>query len=735
MAETPPLEDAAALPAAAETLPVSPVIEIHSPALRSRILMGRKAKNPVDRRVYVEKIRVFLFSLKELPSCISIKNKSRPTQCSCFHDAVMGNDEMDALVQWLFLFALKPRKEQVELVSEWIKYNLFIGKLALFSQENKNKTYILPSSVNQQCCKNTLCRLIGFGGHRWMTCVKIASGKTPLSHAASQRKPNNINMTLRRDMLSFFAHMAKLASPRATLVVREIVNGKVQTTLKNKSDFLLELPSSTTKRSLYGRFVRDRGWNYLVNATSAVAVPLPEQEQKPIPSWSTFLKYWGRFYPLLVICKPREDVCGECYIYANRHKYIKRKTGQEVLDNEHLEGDTDDESVLEEEENSPAVAATGDEESMQDPIIEQEDMILKAAKHVEMARIQRQYYQDAKTLSRTTAHLPPSQRSLCIVADYAQNMGVPSFGYEQPGETYYYSPMNAYCFGVVDCTVTLEDHLHAYIYMEDQAKKGGNNVASLLWLHLQSQRYTATEEPFKELTFIFDNCGGQNKNNMVLRMLFFIVKMGVAKVARASFLVRGHTKNDCDRLFNLMKKDIRKTNVYTPKQLLQSIKHKQVTAVPVDSSVFKDWDALEDKHIRKAAGLINTNHMFEVNIDVDNGNSMTFREAHGYKDTVVKMVKKEFVSSDKAFWLSLTNTLTTLKPTGIQDIKWKELHDKWKPLVPEEYWKSWKYYATDLSQKQRENIKSNTAKSKAARKERSRTANEPTTATTAAPKP
>jgi len=55
--------------------------------------------------------------------------------------------------------------------------------------------------------------------------------------------------------------------------------------------------------------------------------------------------------------------------------------------------------------------------------------------------------------------------SFCIVGDYAQNLGVPHFGGEQPGDTYYYSPLSVYCFGVVDVCGE-QDKLHAYMAIQ-----------------------------------------------------------------------------------------------------------------------------------------------------------------------------------------------------------------------------------------------------------------------------
>jgi hypothetical protein len=56
-------------------------------------------------------------------------------------------------------------------------------------------------------------------------------------------------------------------------------------------------------------------------------------------------------------------------------------------------------------------------------------------------------------------------------------MGLPHHGNEQPGETYYYSPLSIFVFGITNYA---NEMLNAYVYDEGEAKKGGNNVCSLL---------------------------------------------------------------------------------------------------------------------------------------------------------------------------------------------------------------------------------------------------------------
>ena len=88
--------------------------------------------------------------------------------------------------------------------------------------------------------------------------------------------------------------------------------------------------------------------------------------------------------------------------------------------------------------------------------------------------------------------------------------------------------MNVFLLGIVD---VVNDTLHGHLYHEGQGKKGGNNVASLIMktlIYLQwiQDEKTAADEN-QELNIVFDNCPGQNKNNMVIRMVPYLVEMGM----------------------------------------------------------------------------------------------------------------------------------------------------------------------------------------------------------------
>ena len=102
------------------------------------------------------------------------------------------------------------------------------------------------------------------------------------------------------------------------------------------------------------------------------------------------------------------------------------------------------------------------------------------------------------------------------------NLTLPHLGQEQPGDTYYFSPIFLYCLGIVDAGT---QKLTEYLYQEREGGKGGNNTSSLLIDYLKS-RIIKEGNPFEELNIIMDNCAGQNKNRMMIKDGDFLVEKG-----------------------------------------------------------------------------------------------------------------------------------------------------------------------------------------------------------------
>ena len=72
-----------------------------------------------------------------------------------------------------------------------------------------------------------------------------------------------------------------------------------------------------------------------------------------------------------------------------------------------------------------------------------------------------------------------------------------------------------------------------------------------------------------DLSIIMDNFSVQNKNNYVLRLPAYLTMNKYFEKVQIVFLVDGHTKNTADRLFNLLKIDYRKENVFSLSKLIK----------------------------------------------------------------------------------------------------------------------------------------------------------------------
>ena len=200
-------------------------------------------------------------------------------------------------------------------------------------------------------------------------------------------------------------------------------------------------------------------------------------------------------------------------------------------------------------------------------------------------------------------------------------MALPVFNREQPGCVYYYTPLSVYCLGAVDeahkyDSTTFKAHLHAHVWHQGVAKKGASNVASLVMKTLGHREILKEGEIGGELCCIFNNCTGQNKNNTMLKLKVYLTEMKYFKRVKFIFLIKGHTKNAADRLFNLLKWYYRMDNAFTMAQLIQLLdKTNQATIHEAKEDDMKDWESFLDLFYSDFSGKIKKNHIFECSYD------------------------------------------------------------------------------------------------------------------------
>jgi len=101
-----------------------------------------------------------------------------------------------------------------------------------------------------------------------------------------------------------------MAEPRATRIVREAT----QTSLRDDNN-LYDLPTYMMRRGLYKEFCYGRG--QLVTYTNKGNVKFEQRmdqewsgESLHCPALSTFIAFWDKEYPELVIRRAVKDICG-----------------------------------------------------------------------------------------------------------------------------------------------------------------------------------------------------------------------------------------------------------------------------------------------------------------------------------------------------------------------------------------------------------------------------------------
>ena len=269
--------------------------------------------------------------------------------------------------------------------------------------------------------------------------------------------------------------------------------------------------------------------------------------------------------------------------------------------------------------------------------------------------------------------------------DFSQNIYLPNFGGNQPGDTYYYSPLNIYQFGIVDCSDG-SDTLYSYVYSEGDGKKGGNNVVSCLMKNFEEMGYFQAPN-YGELTICADNCTGQNKNRMVIWFIIWLVETGHFNKVTLLFFVRGHTKNAADRLFNLLKHGYHNRDIFTFDELLQVLsEHDQVNVRRMKPSNFKNYDKFFSLYYKKpTSGSVTRTHVFTV----ERGGSDIFLRLKDCAESPERIqllikTKKGANLNRRLETLKSLDGLETCVHEGIKPIKQIELWSKWRKHLPEE---------------------------------------------------
>ena len=600
------------------------------------------------------------------------------------------------------------------------------------------------------------------GATQWNRLKKeaLAFG-VPLPHG-NKGKKRALDDEISGPIKEFWAGVESLSEIRATKTIRSVSGLETQ----GDSDGEVRLPQYFSLRNLYGRYLDELGYDFKQYGNVFYDVIFRNEDgatQKPYVQLSTFHNIWKKDFGHIKVSTRIEDICVMCYRFANRHKFMKKSAVNSAADASLFMDEADDEISDEVDSGDGGVNGsshtTDDGESVEEePTIEsnqtqeestfgedtedelgdiagggdaqcREKMIERAHRHVRMAQVQRLLYVSYvhKARQHVRLKIPFNRRSFTFVVDYGQNMELPVYNSEQPGCSYYYSPLGVYNLGMVDQAYAgpndnendnPRDHMHLHIYHEGVGKKGANNVCSLIWRTLKIKGLLKPGgETGGELNIIFDNCTGQNKNNTVLKLMVWLTEMGYFKTVNFIFifLIVGHTKNAADRLFNLVKIQYRKRNLYTMKQLIaacDSSEHVSIHKASVND-LFMDWEVYLNHFYSDFSGKVKQNHIFSCDYGSSRVGNKLFahlRESDLPEDVIVKhnTIKQTFLGrkllfADKPFSdavnarpqimeLAMNGSLkdgqetvgklNVIENLGINIFKQVELAYKYKKIVP-----------------------------------------------------
>lgn len=649
----------------------------------------------------------------------------RRTQCTCmrFLQEQENTGKAMQVAEYMVHFTSLGREAKRSLLHEWAKVSTYLRSL---DNTNRKMSYLLPGIRSVQgeaihrICRNGLQGLLDVGRRSWKTAMEDPGRAEQLTGRMElESNKGKANAEIYDSLHIFFTELKLEALPFATRIIRD----ETGTTTRDDDPDDLVLPPHISKHSCFARWCYLRGWKVEKKSSAKTiytpvkeftrrpfddddedGVPLwPEgSEYKRVVTWPTFLYYWKRKFPHIKVRKKGADTCTDCQILCNefrtRQARSERIRAAEGRDDANDDTDSGAEDPPE-EEDPPG-------EDLENEIVRMEGTLEKARQHVRAYQVQRDQSRRLISLARLyITHLLPSLvRRKVLTIDMGQNLCLPNFEAEQPGDTYYMSPLTVLLFGVVDnATEDGKDRMNAYIWREFEGDRGANNIASCLLKDLKRRGWLQGPN-FSELTYIADNCGGQNKNKVVVRFLMWLVENRIFPRVRIFFLVKGHTKNAADRMFNLLKHQYHRRNIFTYEKLHETLSmNAYVDVFQMRPEHFYDHLEWQDKYYRTPTqGEFKRTHVFTICRNT-HGITAHIRNAESKPTQLLKQDDNDSIiriddlmptnKSRKARRLNpevraqeiarMEQELKQLNPTPLKPIKQVELWKKWGPLLPE----------------------------------------------------
>jgi hypothetical protein len=436
-------------------------------------------------------------------------------KCGCL---AIGRERnaRSAIAKYLTWFERRNKHEQDSIVFEWWRYVLILKPSKAQKQGMKNKNvFCLPfvddgtDAIDDKVRTHLLCKrglycLLTFGQRRYVSIRSAAKSSAvfPDHKSIGKKNYNAVEKNERKyqPLKDHFEYLKNLGEVQAMRAVATLVDGRIGgRTNRDDNIDLIYLPISMGYRSCYKRYMKALGYDVRTTAMGGFVVTAADDEGKEVDpgeyvTFPTYFSLWKRDFNNLKVSRPAEDICKDCYVFANRHRHLAHHTTTRRHDGDDVRSDSSSSDYDDADVADLGVGLTTNvdlnsaEAASNEADEERELMLLQAAEHVNMARAPRALYQAkvADAVADATKGIDHAERRYTFVVDYDQNMELPVYNKEQPGITFYYSPLSIYNLGIVNHAHVYDDgrgvteHMHCHVYHKGVGKKGANNVALLI---------------------------------------------------------------------------------------------------------------------------------------------------------------------------------------------------------------------------------------------------------------
>ena len=297
------------------------------------VLEANKAKGGAAELCFQELFDVASNFLKEVAvsytNCPCLTDSRRKeTTCCCFRrfhpDTINYEDSIAATARFMAEFVQKSFDEKRQIVAQWILYSTTL-------QPHIHCRYILPVLMGHDpllkngswICQNAVMAIAGIGTSLWKT-SKATLKYGRIAHGNAGRPSNNrMDDGLTQALHAFFNELrqsAESAEPAVAVVVDDAAAALDVVPDDDDDDDdadldnpdlgdVMYLPSTMTKRRVYARFARERGWEVKTAANGSTELlqiasdqnDSNDNEVKKMCTWGTFHRFWSEKFPDLLV--------------------------------------------------------------------------------------------------------------------------------------------------------------------------------------------------------------------------------------------------------------------------------------------------------------------------------------------------------------------------------------------------------------------------------------------------